>query len=221
MDVVQVLLEYGADCLHKNMNKQNSFHITAEHGNNKLLNLMYEHLLKTSKQKVKYFLDNGRIIDGWTPLHFAIEIDDYDVIRFVLKKINISSFEKDNTTKMLQYSLQGFDENALSLMKSDIQYKNAAQFIKFLKSTEKEDIFYRYLKRGFLMDIVGLQKKGHAASVRRFVQEKNDPSSIMSAYNPHANHQATSTKTLVLFLLYILQYSPKYINIYLKIAIPY
>jgi ankyrin repeat protein len=95
--IVQMLLESGASLKAYNKNRDNAVLICCRTGQSAILEMLLSKIAKTDKSELENILNFSAQIDGFDPLHSAVELDKYDCIDVCIKfGANIEAITADD-----------------------------------------------------------------------------------------------------------------------------
>ena len=78
----------------------NVFHVAAEQGHLRVIQLIYEHIVTVwSAQKIKDFV-NAQDSNGFTPLHLACRPGNVDLMQYLLDTVKVNIWLKDREDKL-------------------------------------------------------------------------------------------------------------------------
>merc|ERR1719334_1925479 len=125
IDVIQFLLKNNGNVLISvtNGNSWNVFHVAAEQGHLRVIQLIYKHIVTVwSPQKIKDFVDAGDYETGCTPLHFACRRGDADLVQYLVNTVNVDIWQKDRGRKLAFH--HAFDCGHHQIVRKLIQQKH-------------------------------------------------------------------------------------------------
>jgi len=115
-EVAELLLEYGADASILDKKGLAPIHIAVKKNNSRIV----KHMLKIQPEAVNVTSTSDNINQGFSPLHFACEIPDSEVLPLLLstEKVNINQCEMTGRTPCHWAAIKGSIKALYSLLKA-------------------------------------------------------------------------------------------------------